>query len=352
MREKVIVTDDFATISDYILEVGKKALVVSDNTVYKKYGHILEKELTNNMECVDKIILESGEKTKSFESIFKIYEKANIIGVDKNWVIIALGGGVIGDLSGFAASTYKRGVKLIHIPTTLLSQIDSSIGGKTGVNFDNLKNNIGTIHQSKLTYINIACLKTLNKRQYIATFGELAKYAIIYGGEVYESVFLRTKEILEYDHHTLQKLIYKCVNIKQDIVEEDLDDIGARNILNLGHTLGHALESKSDYDILHGEAILLGLLYACKVSKRLGHLKENLDYDVENLIKFLKIKYPSSLIKMDLIEYFKGDKKFIDEKIRFVLPYAIGDIRINSEITQDILISTINDLTQEDYLWI
>ncbi len=352
MKEKVIFTEGFSNISIYILDVSTKVLIVSDNNVYKEYGHILEKELTNSMERIDKIILESGEKTKNFESIFKIFEKANSIGVDKNWAFIALGGGVIGDLCGFAASTYKRGVKLIHIPTTLLSQIDSSIGGKTGVNFGSLKNNVGTIYQSKLTCINIGCLKTLDKHQYIAAFGELAKYAIIYGGEVYESVFCKTKEILEYNYDTLQKIIGKCIHIKQDIVEKDLEDVGIRNILNLGHTLGHALESKSDYEVLHGEAILLGLLYACKVSKAIGCLREDLDYDIEKLIKFLNIRYPKSLIETDLIKYFKGDKKFIDEKIRFVLPYAIGDIRIKSVISQDVLISAINDLAREDYLWI
>lgn len=347
----MIFTEGFFNISPCTKNVSKKVLVVSDKNVYEEYGYMLEKELANNMEYIDKIILESGEKTKSFESVFKIFEKANSIGVDKNWALIALGGGVIGDLCGFAASTYKRGIKLIHIPTTLLSQIDSSIGGKTGVNFGGLKNNIGTIYQSELTFINIDCLKTLDKRQYKAAFGELAKYAIIDGGEVYESVFRKTKEILEYNHDALQKIIYKCIHIKQDIVEKDLGDTGLRNILNLGHTLGHALESKSDYQILHGEAILIGLLYACKVSKRLGCLRENLDCDIERLIKILDIKYPKSLINRDLIECFKGDKKFIDEKIRFVLPYAIADIRINSETTQDVLISAINDLTQEDYLW-
>ena len=272
--------------------------------------------------------LEINSSNKTIQQFYSIHEQLNKNNIDKSSLIIALGGGSIGDLVGFIASTFHRGVSYIQIPTTLLSMIDSSIGGKTGLDLDYGKNLIGSFHHPKAVFIDTVFLKTLSLKELHSGLFEIIKYGIALDSELF--YFIRDNKNQLFEKNILNQIIEWCCKIKSDIIMKDERDSGIRNKLNFGHTIGHAIESL--YKIRHGEAIGIGMKYAANLSKKINSLNENKHTDIIDLINFFNPPIIDIDID-DIIEIMKNDKKRIDDKYNFILLNDIGSSYISDKIT-------------------
>ena len=304
------------SLVDYIKDDCRK-LIISDDIVGDLYVDRVIRQLSN----VDVYIVEHGEKAKSFEC----YEKIINFMLDKNYgrqdMVISLGGGVVGDLAGFVAATYKRGLKFINIPTTTLSQIDSSIGGKVGLNVGKIKNCVGTFYQPDMVLIDYAVLSTLDKRQYNSGLVEALKAGLIYD----KSLFL----LFEEDRLDLEKIIYKALMVKKSVVEKDEREEGLRKILNFGHTIGHGYESYFNLNqYYHGECVAFGML-------KLIDDKDILERVVK-ILKRLDIVCPIITDKALVYNYIVNDKKIVGNKIDLVKIDRIGHAYIDSVLIEDI----------------
>ena len=272
--------------------------------------------------------LEINSSNKTIEQFCSIHEQLNKNNIDKSSLIIALGGGSIGDLVGFVASTFHRGVSYIQIPTTLLSMIDSSIGGKTGLDFDYGKNLIGSFHHPLAVFIDTVFLKTLSLKELHSGVFEIIKYGVAFDSKLF--YFIKDNKNHLFEKNILNQIIQWCCKIKSDIIMKDERDSGIRNKLNFGHTIGHAIESL--YKIRHGEAIGIGMKYASNLSKKINSLDENKHTDIIDLINFFNPPIIDIDID-DIIEIMKNDKKRIDDKYNFILLNDIGSSYISDKIT-------------------
>lgn len=321
----VISDDDFSNLMDELLEFtkGQKKLFVISKNVYKIYKTRL------NISDEDILVLNDGEKEKNFNNYKKILVTANEKGLTRSDVIIAIGGGVVGDIAGFAASTYMRGIDFIQIPTTLLSMVDSSVGGKTAIDMFGLKNIVGTFYQPKKVFININFLKTLSKRQFYSGMAEVLKYAFIeencglqHSIFFFEYLTLCQEKIQKQDPLTLIKVIEYCLLLKIAVVDQDERESGLRKILNLGHTLGHSLEALGKYrKFLHGEAVAQGLFFAFNYA----YSKNIITYSYYRLSIDLLNKYgfKSKVFNykpQKIVEIMKKDKKAEQDLITFIIP--------------------------------
>ena len=292
------------------------------------------------------IILPDGEEHKNLDSVGLIYEHLMRGKYDRKTTLIALGGGVIGDIAGFAAATFQRGIRFIQIPTTLLSLVDSSVGGKTGVNHLLGKNMIGSFHQPQCVIADISVLETLPKREIRAGFAEVLKYGLIGDKEFFYWLSENSEALIDLECEYLCKTVHVCCQAKADIVSADEKELGHRALLNLGHTFGHAIETASGYGkYLHGEAVAIGMVMAADLSKRLGWLgsaeAEKIRYVLE--INFgLSVIPPADVTEERYIELMSSDKKVEEGKIRFVLLKAIGNAVIEDQIDDQILRETLN----------
>jgi 3-dehydroquinate synthase len=251
--------------------------------------------------------------------------------------ILAVGGGVVGDLAGFVAATYMRGVPLIHLPTTLLAQVDSSIGGKVAVNHGQLKNNIGTFYQPTAVITDTFTLRTLPEPEYINGMAEVIKYGIIRDRRLFN--------LVKYSPQLLEEIIERCAAIKAEIVENDERDLGLRNILNYGHTVGHALETVSNYDIKHGQGVAIGMIAAALISQRMGYLSEDDFTNIQTLIGEIGLPVIIQGLGIpEIMQVMQHDKKKKDGKIRFILPRAIGDVFISEDVSQEMVEQVLKDL--------
>lgn len=302
---------------------GQKRVVVISKRVYDLYSDVLdfyEDEL---------FILKDGEKEKNYKNYLNIMKFALERGLTRNDVMIAVGGGVVGDITGFAASTYMRGIDYIQIPTTLLSAVDSSVGGKTAIDFDEAKNIIGTFYQPKAVFVNINFLNTLDKRQFLSGLGEIIKYGFIEEScghsqplFLFEFLTLGNEKILQKEPITIIRMIEYCLKLKVAVVNNDEKEFGLRKILNLGHTYAHALETISKYKkYTHGEAVVQGMFFIFNWA----YAKNYITYSYYRLatelfekygFKFEKTKYPVN----KLIDIMRKDKKASKDKISFIIP--------------------------------
>ncbi|MBM4172259.1 MAG: 3-dehydroquinate synthase [Ignavibacteria bacterium] len=279
----------------------------------------------------------SNETNKSNKSIEIIHNELILNGFGRDTLLIAIGGGITGDLAGFAASTFARGVDIIHVPTTLLAMIDSSIGGKTGINFSNTKNIIGTFYQPKVVLIDSSFLHTLPQDEILCGIGEIIKYAFLIGEDYFNFVKKNLIGLIELNPKLISKVIYDCASFKSSIVAKDeKEKSGLRKILNLGHTFGHAIEVDQNYSIKHGEAVICGLACALHLSNQKKLLNDKILSHYLSLIiefsRFIKIeKYNTK----KLIDVMLRDKKSKDEKIKFVLPKMAGKILVDVGATKD-----------------
>ena len=321
---------------------GNSALIVSNETVAPLYLEKTQAMLAGLKH--EAIILPDGEQFKNFEVLNQIYDGLLRNHFDRNTTIIALGGGVVGDMAGFAAASYQRGVHLIQIPTTLLSQVDSSVGGKTGVNHALGKNMIGAFYQPKAVIIDIDTLKTLPDRELSAGIAEIIKYGLICNADFFNWLENNMQALLNRDSQALSYAIELSCQTKADVVADDERESGKRALLNLGHTFGHAIENAMGYgEWLHGEAVAAGMCMAATMSNQMGWMSDKETQQVFNLTKQAKLptKAPTSMTTERFLELMSVDKKVADGVIRLVLMKGIGQSLLTSDYKNDDLNHTI-----------
>ncbi|HLB27948.1 MAG TPA: 3-dehydroquinate synthase [Dehalococcoidales bacterium] len=326
------------------LGFSAKAVIMTDSKVRKLYGEALKQNLTDSGFEALLLDVPQGEEQKSLETAGRLYEKLTDFFAERNTPILALGGGVIGDLTGFVAATYMRGVPLIQIPTTLLSQGDSSIGGKTAVNHGRLKNMVGAFYHPRLTISDVSTLKSLGKRELSDGLAEIIKHGVILDAEFFLYLEKNVAKIRALDEHVLEKIVARSAAIKAGVVEKDELDLGLRNILNFGHTVGHAIESVSGLKVWHGEAVALGMLAEADISNRLGMLSSK---ELERLEKVigaagLPTRIPALSAK-EMVKAMQHDKKVSQGKIKFVLPKKIAEAVITDNVSPSLVEEVLLD---------
>ncbi|MDM8568481.1 3-dehydroquinate synthase [Thiotrichales bacterium HSG1] len=323
---------------------SKQVLIVSNETVAPLYLNKILSSLENFE--TKSVILPDGEQYKNLIVLNQIFDTLLRQHFNRQTTLIALGGGVVGDMTGFAAACYQRGVNFIQIPTTLLAQVDSSVGGKTGVNHSLGKNMIGAFHQPQNVLIDTDTLKTLDKRQFSAGLAEVIKYSLINDLEFFEWLEANMTALLQQEPSALSFAIIKSCQNKANIVAEDEKEKGKRALLNLGHTFGHAIETGAGYGkYLHGEAIAIGIKLAAEFSVKLGWLDENAVSRIVNLLKkaALPTEMPKELTAAKMLELMQVDKKVVDGKIRLVLMQGLG----KSIVTDQFDMRKLEDLLEE-----
>lgn len=320
----------------------KKILIVSNPTIYRLYGTDLVDALSN---CeVDKFLVPDGEKYKTISTVFGIYDHLLDNGFDRKSYILALGGGVIGDIAGFVASTYMRGIPYIQVPTTLLAQVDSSIGGKVAVNHPKAKNVIGSFYQPTFVYSDIKTLETLPDEEFTNGMAEVIKYSLIKDRNLFELLEGNDKERIKNGKILLQ-MVSRCAKIKTDIVEKDEKEKNLRMILNFGHTIGHALEAVSGYTLKHGSAISIGMVVAIKMSVKKGLLKEKDENRILDLFKKYDLPiYTRGFDISEIYEIMKHDKKVFGNKIHFIMLESIGEASIHDDIPAELVLKSLSEV--------
>jgi 3-dehydroquinate synthase len=341
----------------YPIYIGKN--ILSDKSIFSKIKEKKFALVTNNkikslhLKKIktpslkkDIIILKDGEKFKNQDSINKIYNHLLKNKFSRDSCLVAFGGGVIGDTTGYASATYQRGINFIQIPTTLLSMVDSSVGGKTGINHELGKNMIGAFHQPIAVIIDTENLKTLSIKQFNAGMAEVIKYGIIKDKKFFDWIEKNTDKIKEHDTQSLIKIIKRSCEIKSEIVTQDEKEKNIRALLNLGHTFGHAIENNLGYGKwLHGEAIACGFLIAASISVQLGKMKNSEYLKIKNLLESfnLPVKLPKDLNINKLFETMLLDKKVKDNSIVYILPNGIGKAYIANSISKKKVIKALKD---------
>lgn len=307
---------------------GNKVFIITDENVDKYYGDITKKSLEEAGFEVGKYIIVPGEESKSFNSLLPIYNKLLDFKLTRKDLIVTLGGGVVGDLGGFIASTFLRGVPFVQIPTSLLSQVDSSVGGKVGVDLERGKNLVGSFYQPKLVLIDPNVLNTLEEKFFKDGMGEVVKYGFIRDFNLYKLLdSLNSRdEVMEHIEH----IIYTCCNIKRIIVERDERDLGERMVLNFGHTLGHAIEKKYGFkDFTHGEAVGIGMYLITKLSEEKGLVLENYSENIKEILVRHGLPFSIDLgDKDEIIETISLDKKNMGSTLKVVIMKEIGKAEV------------------------
>ena len=325
---------------------GQKWVIFSQNEIISLYGNSLCKGLKSAGFQVELVVLPDGEKAKSLNELEGIFSQLIGMDCDRSSTFLALGGGVVGDATGFIAASFMRGVDYIQIPTTLLAMVDSSIGGKTGVNLPDGKNLVGAIWQPKAVVIDIELLKSLHKREITSAMGEVLKYGAILDRNLFEVVAENLNDILNLSKpELLTEVIGRCAKLKADVVVEDEREGGKRRILNFGHTIGHALETHFGFETLrHGEAVAYGMLAAGKLSNEDGRLEIE-DFELlQTTIKKLPLPKLPEFDAENILKIMQRDKKVKDRKINFVLLEAIGKTVIVDSIEKESIIKAMESL--------
>lgn len=333
----IVLREDF---SDLCREVtackksGRRILIVTDSNVERLYLNEVKEVLSQCSNQVFTFVFPTGEVHKNLDTVRDLYRVLIREKFDRGDLMAALGGGVTGDLCGFAAATYQRGISFIQIPTTLLSQVDSSIGGKTGVDFDAYKNMVGAFHMPALVYTNIRTLATLPEREYSAGMGEVLKHGLIKSRDYYDWLLSRSEALLNRDSKTVRMAVAESNRIKRAVVEADPTEAGERMLLNFGHTLGHAIEKLKGFELLHGDCVALGALAAMRISRMRGLLT---DQDLTRFRSALSAFHlpcrVSDLSQSSVIETSKNDKKMEAGVIQFVLLQRIGCAYVDRSVT-------------------
>ncbi|MDP8230125.1 MAG: 3-dehydroquinate synthase [Candidatus Gorgyraea atricola] len=331
------------------LKIGTDAVIITNPVIKRLLGKKIQASLSLSGFNVRFSVVPDSEKSKSEKYCISLLNRlSKFDGSSRRMFIVALGGGVIGDLAGFVASIYRRGIPYIQVPTTLLAQVDSAIGGKVAIDLSVGKNLAGAFYQPRLVFSDAALLKTLPKKDLISGLGEVVKYGIIKSPQLFSFLEKNYKKVLGRDKKSLEYIIYTCSLIKARVVEKDEhDNKGIRVILNLGHTIGHAIETAAHYgkSYSHGQAIALGTIAASHIARELGLLDEGSFLRIKNLIK--KIGLPVTLKGLDIKAIFKAqehDKKFIHGKNRFVLPVNIGKTVVKENIPKSVILNSIKSL--------
>jgi 3-dehydroquinate synthase len=317
----------------------KKVLIVTNDTIAPLY---LEKvqALLAPFQCAIPVILPDGEQYKTLTQMDDIFTSLLSQNMGRDTVLLALGGGVIGDMTGFAAACYQRGVDFIQVPTTLLSQVDSSVGGKTAVNHPMGKNMIGAFYQPQLVVIDTVCLSTLPPREFAAGMAEVIKYGIIWDQAFFCWLENNVEALKSLDEAALIYGIARCCQIKADVVAQDETEQGVRALLNLGHTFGHAIEAEMGYGVwLHGEAVAAGTVLAARTACKMALIDESIVCRIIKIFEAfdLPVEAPESMNFEQFIKHMRRDKKVLQGKLRLVLPEGLGQAGIYSEVPESLL---------------
>lgn len=321
----VIEQGALAHLNDYIQSVyhGKKIMIISDDHVFAYYGKKVVEQLQGDYE-VGHIVIAHGEQSKRFDILPDIYRQLLSFHLTRSDLIIALGGGVIGDLAGFVASTFLRGIPFIQIPTSLLAQVDSSVGGKVAVDLDEGKNLVGAFFNPLLVIIDPLTLKTLEPRFICDGMGEVIKYGCIFD----RSLFSRLQSYASFEalYQDIDDIIYRCVDLKRMVVEKDLYDFGNRLVLNFGHTLGHAIEQYYHYEkYSHGEAVSIGMVMLTQIAEEKGLTKRGVAKQIQEVLSHYQLPYQVNISMNDLKQAMLLDKKNINQQLSYILLHDIGE---------------------------
>lgn len=348
----IVIEKEFQTLTEEISKLdtaNRKLCIITDSIV----GSIYLEEVTKLLEPICKQVIsftfQSGEERKNLTTVNDIYRFLIEQNFDRKDMLVALGGGVVGDMTGFVAATYLRGIDFIQVPTSLLAQLDSSIGGKTGVDFEQYKNMIGAFKMPKLVYINLHTLTTLDDRQFYNGFAEAMKHGLIRDAIYYEWMLSNMYEICERDLDVLEELVYKSCQIKKVIVEKDPTEQGDRALLNFGHTIGHAIEKYKNFTLQHGECVALGCVAAAYISWQKQLLSRDEYYEVRDM--FVPFNLPISIedVNIDeIIKITKSDKKMEEGLLKFILLKKIGKAVIDKSVTEDELRAGIEEIIYRD----
>lgn len=314
---------------------GRKLCIVTDSNVAPLYLEEVKEIAERCCRAVITFVFPAGEESKNLKTVQSLYETLILEHFDRQDYLLALGGGVTGDLCGYGAATYLRGVNFIQVPTTLLSQVDSSIGGKTGVDFDSYKNMVGAFHMPKLVYTNISTLKTLTDEQFSSGMGEILKHGLIKDALYYSWIIENASGIWERDLSLCEEMVRVSNEIKRDVVEKDPTEQGERALLNFGHTLGHAVEKLSDFKLMHGHCVGVGCIAAMEISVQRGFLEpKELDRLKAAMAQFHMPVAVEGLSHKEIIETTKSDKKMDSGSIRFILLKETGNAFVDKTVTE------------------
>ncbi len=350
----IVFEKSFDTLIEELKALGcenRRICIVTDSKVDQIYGQQMLNLLQNNCKMVAKYVFLSGEENKNLNTVRDIYEFLIKEGFDRKDMLLALGGGVVGDTTGFVAATYLRGIDFVQVPTTLLAQADSSIGGKTGVDFDGYKNMVGAFKMPSLVYMNVSVLETLEDRQYFAGFAEIMKHGLIKDAAFYEWLIENMYEICERDADVLQEMLMRSCTVKKLVVEKDPTEQGDRALLNFGHTIGHAIEKAKNFELYHGECVALGVVAAAYISWKRELLSMEEYYEVRDM--FVPFYLPISVDNIDpqeILKLTKSDKKMESGRIKMVLLKKIGKAVLDTTVTDEEILAAIEEInfSEED----
>lgn len=330
--EVIISSGILLDAAKYVQEVakGKNAVIVSDDNVFALYGNTLKQSLEKCGYNVLEFVFAHGEQSKNINVYKQLLDKMYKNRITRADSIIALGGGVVGDLAGFAAATYQRGIGFIQVPTTLLAAVDSSVGGKTAIDLEGGKNQVGAFYQPDLVLCDVDTLKTLAPEQYACGAAEVIKYSILFSEKMFNS--LMKKPLCEQE----EEIIEQCVCQKRDIVQKDEFDTGERMLLNLGHTFGHAIETCSNFEILHGQAVAMGMEIIAKSAFEQGYCNEETLNGVLQILQKYNLQQKTNFSAKQMINEILADKKATGSEINLIVPVKIGKCDIVKVKNQDI----------------
>lgn len=332
-----------------IPKLGKKMLLVSNPTVFDHYGERAIAALTRVGFDVAPCLLPDGEQYKTLDSIQIIYDAALAHRIERSSTFVSLGGGVIGDMTGFAAATWLRGVHFVQVPTTLLAMVDASIGGKTGVNHPQGKNLIGAFYQPRLVLLDPDTLKTLPPREFRAGMAEVIKYGVIWDADLFEKLEMAAGISTHgtLPEELLQTILARSCQAKADVVSQDEKESGLRAILNYGHTIGHAVESLTGYtSVIHGEAVAIGMVAAGQLAVELGKWDAALQQRQIDLIRKTELptQIPAALDAQAVVEILQTDKKVEAGQVKFILPSAIGTVEMIKQVPSETILAVVQAL--------
>ncbi len=322
---------------------NKKICIVTDSNISKLYLNEVMEIVKDYAREVETFTFPAGEESKNLDTVYLLYERLIRSGFDRKDLLIALGGGVVGDLTGYGAATYLRGINFIQMPTSLLAMVDSSIGGKTGVDFLKFKNMVGAFHQPKSVYMNLKTLLSLNDEQYFSGFGEIIKHGLIKDADYYQWLKDNSKAIERRDLAVLNEVIYRSCLIKREVVEKDPKELGERALLNYGHTIGHAVEKLMEFKLLHGECVAIGMVAASYLSYKRNNITQNQLQDIVEVIKSFRLPVSvSGIAAEDVLKATLNDKKMESGKIKFILLSEVGNACIDTTVTEAEMLEAID----------
>ncbi len=342
--------EGFSKLPKFLQELGygaNRACIITESNVAPLYLGEIEKLLAPVFSTCISFVFEAGEGSKNTDTVGKVYECLIRHSFDRKDVLVALGGGVVGDLAGFAAATYLRGIDFVQVPTSLLAQTDSSIGGKTGVDFMQYKNMVGAFHMPRLVYMNLSALQTLPRRQFSSGMAELAKHGFIKDPYLLAILEEQSHRMVSQDYSILEEVIGLSCQVKRGVVEQDPKEKGERALLNFGHTIGHAIEKLSDFGLCHGECVSLGMAAASYISYLEGNLTLGQVAKVENVLESygLPVRLDGfSHSPEEVLAATKLDKKMESGKIKFVLLKSLGEAYLTKSLTDGRILEGIRYL--------